>query len=850
MRLIRRKTEVPAPATAPPRRRLDLRLMELSAEGTVTAVFAAAGAGKTTAITAFAGGLTIPVAWLTVDAQDQDPDRLAAYLEAALQRSRSDHRVARRAPSGPDLTAIDRGAHVAEGLDLSPALLVIDDLDRIDRAEEAGAMLRSFVLNAPATLRIILAGRREPAFLVELGHGRTITSLPEGELAFTAGEAEAAIPQPGRGETATFLLERTGGWVQGVIFEAALTPAAPPQLGAWEHSAETYLEANVLADLPVEDVDFLVKTSLLEEVTAERAAALALSDGPARLASLRRRHLPIRWSVDGGAMSCVPVLRDHLLVRFEQLPGGVARSLRRLWAGRLMAEGEAESATEEFLRCGDYRAARRAAESAVLDVVERLDLRTASRWLQHLAPTGEDGPCLTVARLMVAVCREDYRAGVEVADGLARRGSLDRLAAESDLAAALMAWCYSGAGRYEDVERVFIAAGLGPALDAVRYGQEVLVASSGSLVRPPLSGSPLDAFSYAGDYLTGRLLDSSREHPSRWAEAVMRVWRMGALRAMGRTTEALTLLYEDREVGTSPGHSLRVSNLIGPEVLIDAGRPADARSLLADGRTVARTNGSRLFLAFNFVVEAKLALRVDRDPALAHSMLDRAEEVERRSPLVKETIDTWRALAFLLEGRHEDARARARAALGGMIAADRLLERPTAAVYLAEAAWACGADDEADRAAEVAIEAARRQGSNHVLLQALEEFPAVVSRRLDLDPGADSPWTELGRRLLNGPDPAPGIVVRDDVRLFEFGAPEIHANGEPLAPRIAKATELLGYLAARERRPASRDVVLEALFGGRVDDSARAYLRQAIGELRKLLPGRPRSSSTTSGASR
>ena len=57
---------------------------------------------------------------------------------------------------------------------------------------------------------------------------------------------------------------------------------------------------------------------------------------------------------------------------------------------------------------------------------------------------------------------------------------------------------------------------------------------------------------------------------------------------------------------------------------------------------------------------------------------------------------------------------------------DRLLELPTAAVYLAEAEWRAGDEDAADRAADLALEAARRQGSNHVLLQALADFPAVV----------------------------------------------------------------------------------------------------------------------------
>src|SRR3546814_2364684 len=56
---------------------------------------------------------------------------------------------------------------------------------------------------------------------------------------------------------------------------------------------------------------------------------------------------------------------------------------------------------------------------------------------------------------------------------------------------------------------------------------------------------------------------------------------------------------------------------------------------------------------------------------------------------------------------------------------------------LAEAEWRAGHEDEADRAAGLAIEVADRQGSRHVLLQILTEFPAVASRRIDAEAETD-----------------------------------------------------------------------------------------------------------------
>jgi DNA-binding SARP family transcriptional activator len=122
-----------------------------------------------------------------------------------------------------------------------------------------------------------------------------------------------------------------------------------------------------------------------------------------------------------------------------------------------------------------------------------------------------------------------------------------------------------------------------------------------------------------------------------------------------------------------------------------------------------------------------------------------------------------------------------------------------------------------------------------VLLQALADFPAVASRRIDAEASADSPWHELGRALL-----ARGVAVnarvQAPVQLMEFGRSAIVVNGEEVRPRIAKTYELLAYLVTRAPPRAERDELLDALFDGRSDESTRAYLRQAVRWLRHVLP--------------
>src|SRR3954451_10923829 len=127
-----------------------------------------------------------------------------------------------------------------------------------------------------------------------------------------------------------------------------------------------------------------------------------------------------------------------------------------------------------------------------------------------------------------------------------------------------------------------------------------------------------------------------------------------------------------------------------------------------------------------------------------------------------------------------------------------------------------GAAAPADAAADLALWAAQRQGTNHLLLQALRERPAVLSRRLDAAAGTDSRWHGLGRTLMSeGLLPTAGLRPRVHVR--EFGAPALVVDGRETHPKLTRSVELLAYLAARGRR-VTRAELLEDLFHGRADD--------------------------------
>jgi DNA-binding SARP family transcriptional activator len=276
--------------------------------------------------------------------------------------------------------------------------------------------------------------------------------------------------------------------------------------------------------------------------------------------------------------------------------------------------------------------------------------------------------------------------------------------------------------------------------------------------------------------------------------------------------------------------------MVVPELMIDLGRADEARAALARGRQQIRTSGSLVFMWLSWMIEAKLELRMHQNIAAAVAILDRAEVAgARRYAFLAELLDTWRGFAFLLADHPREARTCLGRAVASMEKADRILELPAAATYLAEAQWRLDSAVEADEAADRALRAAAKQGSNHQLMLALSDFPAVVSRRLDAEADSDSPWHRLGRALMDAGVPV-DMTSELTIRVREFGELTMTVDGLPLKPRIAKSVELLAYLASAPAPEATRDDLMTILFEARDDDSARSYLRQVVHRLREVLP--------------
>ena len=827
------------PDSVTPRPRVERLLRDLLECKQMVVVCAAAGSGKTTAVAGACAGLGRPVAWLTLDHSETAAGRLVTYMEAALSEVVAHTEGVVRHALSAGVSHPEAAGLLAESLADTRAVLVLDDVERLGRAADPWRTLEMFLRYLPAGATAVLLSRHEiPTDLFRHPAHHVIGLLDDRVLAFTVDEAAVALARAGlHAEEAEAAVAATDGWVTGVLFGTGASAEPRFGLGGESEPLYEYLSSQILSQLDADDRDFLVATSVLEEVDPARAAAIGLTGCGERLSSLRSVHLPVTWQHTGLRMRCHACFHEYLQSQLARLDTRTVRDLRLAHARLLIHERRDEDAVEECLRAGVPEAALEPAMRAIKRVVDRLDVAVAERWVHALMPVAPPGASpLVTAQLMVAMARTDVREAVRIADRLAELGERARWARAEPRDAWMMTWGYIHAGRFDEVDEILAEVPGGPELQGVRYAM-------GAMHDPPerdhgddpelLNGS-VDALIFAGSYAHGRLAPLTEKAPSQWLESLERPWRIGALRALGRTREALSQLEQALE---APSPAIPLLAQTGPELLIDAGRREAAATMLEQGRRAAAVAGSVVFQSLNRIIEAKLALRLDRDPERARRALQTPEcrRGARAMRFVGELWEMWMGCALLMEERNDEALVHLQRSVDGMRSGNRFLELPTALCYLAEAAGRAGDEILADSSGDDAIAAAAAQGSNHLALQALSDFPTVGVRRREKPAGLDDRWEGVLRAVAVQSVAGPA-VAHPLVEIVEFGRHGLRVDGAPAKARLSKTYELLSYLMTVPGRCVHRDDLHAVLFGERRDKSSRAYLRGAIQGLRAVLP--------------
>jgi LuxR family maltose regulon positive regulatory protein len=416
--LLRTKFAVPrAPKASVIRTRL-LDRVDAGVEGPLTLVAAPAGAGKSALLSSWiaSGRPPGPVAWLTLDADDADRRRFWRAVLATLGNATGDERiealaVSPREPVDMDLVLpalVDALAGREE-----PVVLVLDDFH--EAADGVQEDLERLVRFPPPSLRLVIGTRADPP--IGLGRLRldgSLTEIRATDLAFTLDEASVLFDGLGveiaAGDLA-MLWRRTEGWAAGLALAALSVQSHPEPHNFIEHFAGTdatvsdYLVSEVLARQPPELRDFLLRTSIVDPISADVADALTgRYDGQRVLARLEHGGALLAPLDDQGLWHRYHPLFAELL-RAElraQLPDELEDLHRR--AARWLADHD-----------DDAGALRQAAAGNAWDLAAEL---IVDRWV-HLLINGE---LAAVRPVLDAMPRERVEASPELA--LAFAGSL------------------------------------------------------------------------------------------------------------------------------------------------------------------------------------------------------------------------------------------------------------------------------------------------------------------------------------------------------------------------------------------------------------------------------------------
>jgi ATP/maltotriose-dependent transcriptional regulator MalT len=833
--VIRRKLATPEPGEDIVRRdRLTERIRSLIDHHCVVTVCATAGGGKTTAVALALRDIDRPVAWLSLDGTEQAPGRLLVYLEAAVEPHVP---AAGNVASDALRSSIQIGEAaglLAESLQGSRLVLVCDNVERITADEGSAIVLSSLARYLPADVTLVLISRTGITLDFDsISDMSRVGELGEEDLAFNTAEAAEALRLAGQPDVdVKGVVETTGGWVAGVLFEGWRSAEVADHRS---NALRDYLSANILRTLSAAERSFLLHTSPLAEITVADAVALGQNDAARLMARLRLKRLPVCWSKDGTRLTPHPQFREFLVDELSRTEDPeVVRRLYRLHADLLVQQGALEEAVDALLRLGDTEDAWRQAAVALPDLVARMDFTSAARWLDALdvsrrKPTAEVGTVV----LRVSFALEQCGRGNELLD----RHGYDWLPGPDsphyEEALLLAAWCLWHSGRMGEARS--LAERL-PAGRAREVAENLLALAEGDAPPfpdySPTPSSTVDGLQMRIGYFRGRL--GGLDRPAAfdpWRTVLGAPWIIAGLRARGRLDEAMEMYEVRRESWQPPWlHAFDAVDL-----MIDLGRDDEAWAAMERGRRLIAETGSRVYHVFGRLNEAKLCLRLRQDTeaadrALAEAKAGGAEEFA----FSRELYRLWRGLSLLFRDRNSEARTELEACVEGMRHGDRRLELATAAAYLAEAYWRLGEEEASDAAAELALTESAAQGSQHLLLAALTDVPAVAVREADASPTRMSRWHEL-TAMLSSQDTLRVTARAPRLLLEEFGEPVLTVDGEHTPLRLSKSLELLSYL-LDARREVSRQELLDALFDSRNDAAGRSYLRQALYRLREVLP--------------
>ena len=363
----------------------------------LTLVSAPAGYGKSTLVSSWIESLEDPVAWLSLDENDNDLELFLTYFLACVQTSFPD--------AVNDTVALLGGVELPPLRVLSTSLinelarlpqkfiLVIDDYHVIHESK-IEELLSELLTHPPDPLHLVISSRGDPEIDLNRlrAHGK-VTEIRTQHLRFSVADTIELLEQilgvEVDKDAASLLEEKTEGWVTGIRLAALSmhhredTQEVLRRLAAEHRYIWDYLISEVLSALKPEVQEFLVKTAVLDRFCASLCDAV-LGDRDAESGtSLENTHV--------GSQGILEALhQDHLFI----IPlDGQRRWFRyhHLFQQMLLTELNKRCSTDEIavlhLKASSWYAQNGLLEEALHHALEAGDELAAAQLIEENART-------------------------------------------------------------------------------------------------------------------------------------------------------------------------------------------------------------------------------------------------------------------------------------------------------------------------------------------------------------------------------------------------------------------------------------------------------------------------------